>query len=143
MAIEHVNSSEYLVPIEGFTHAATVDVGGARWVFVSGLTARNAQGEIEGVDVAEQTRLILTSLRAILAEAGAELSDVVRLVTYLVDIEEYPALNEVRRQFFGEAMPAETSVQISRLYDRLQLVEIEATAVVARRTRRARRSPVA
>ncbi|MGY2876130.1 2-iminobutanoate/2-iminopropanoate deaminase [Marmoricola sp. URHA0025 HA25] len=132
MAIEHVNSSQYLVPIGGFTHAVTVDVAGAKWVFVSGLTARNADGEIQGVgDVIQQTRQILTSLRTILADAGAGLGDVVRMVTYMIDIEEYSAFNDVRREFFGDVLPAETSVQISRLYDRQQLVEIEATAIVA------------
>lgn len=133
MAIDHVNSPSYRVPLPGFTHAVTAEVSGATWVFVSGLTARDATGAIRGVgDVAVQTRQVMTSLEAVLAEAGAELGDVVRLVTYLVDITDYATMSDVRREFFADPLPAETTVQAGSLYDPRQLVEVEATAVVVR-----------
>lgn len=133
MAIDHVNSPDYAVPLPGFTHAVTAEVAGATWVFVSGLTARDATGGIQGVgDVAAQTRQVMTSLESVLAEAGAGLGDVVRLVTYLVDITDYPTMSAVRREFFAEPLPAETTVQAGGLYDPRQLVEVEATAVVVR-----------
>lgn len=125
-----INVEDYHVPVAGFTQAVQV-AGGGRMVFVSGLTARQADGGVAAAgDPAGQTREILRSLQRILAAAGASLDHVVRIVTYLVDIDHHPAVHAVRREFFGDEPPASTSVQVVRLYDERQLVEIEATAVL-------------
>jgi enamine deaminase RidA (YjgF/YER057c/UK114 family) len=123
-----VNSPAYGVPLAGFSHAVRVPRG-ADLLFVSGLTSRTADGDIvhEG-DIAGQTRQVITNLRAILAEVGADLGDVVRIVTYLRNIEDHAIVHAVRREFFGDAPPASTTVEISRLFDERQLIELEATA---------------
>ena len=124
------NVSSYHVPVAGFTHAVQTPAEG-NLVFVSGLTARTADGGIaaEG-DPEGQARKILQSLTAILAEAGGTLDDVVRIVTYLVDMGHHQAIHAVRREFFGDEPPASTTVEVSRLYDERQLLEIEATAMI-------------
>lgn len=123
------NIPEYHVPVEGFTQAVeAADVGSM--IFVSGLTARQADGGVAAVgDAGGQARAALSSLEAILAGRGAGLDDVVRIVTYLVDINDHSAVHAVRRELFGDEPPASTTVQVVRLYDERQLVEIEATAV--------------
>lgn len=124
-----VQVEDYHVPVAGFTQAVVTDPG--RMVFVSGLTARQADGSVAGVgDAAAQTEQIMASLARILAEAGAGLGDVVRMVTYLVDIADHPKVHTVRTAHFGGRPPASTSVEVSRLYDERQLVEMEFTAVV-------------
>lgn len=132
MGVSRFASPAYHVPVDGFTQAVKVSAGGATWLYISGLTARDRTGEVlhEG-DAAKQARQVLISLREILAEAGADLSDVVRIVTYLTNIDDHSAVHAVRREFFGNQPPASTSVQVSRLYDKRQLLEIEATAVLA------------
>ncbi|HET8590562.1 MAG TPA: Rid family hydrolase, partial [Nakamurella sp.] len=104
---------------------------GGTMLFVSGLTARLADGTVACLgDPAGQTRIILSALRDILREAGGELTDVVRTVTYLMDINDHSAVHVVRREFFGEQPPASTTVQVTRLFDERQLLEIEATAII-------------
>ena len=61
---------------------------------------------------------------------GGSLDDVVRVVIYLVDMEYYPIVHRVRSEFFGDEPPASTCVQVSRLYDTRQLIEIEASAII-------------
>lgn len=130
MTRDAYNIPEYLVPVDGFTTAVQVSEVG-KMVFVSGLTARQADGSVAAVgDAAGQAREIMLSLQRILAVAGASLDDVVRIVTYLTDIDDHPAVHAVRREFFGDEPPASTSVGVVRLYDERQLVEIEATAVL-------------
>lgn len=130
MSRDAYNIPEYLVPVDGFTTAVQVSNVG-KMVFVSGLTARQADGSVASAgDAAGQAREIMQSLRRILAVAGATLDDVVRIVTYLTDIADHPAVHAVRREFFGDEPPASTSVGVVRLYDERQLVEIEATAVL-------------
>ncbi len=125
-----VNSQKYHVPVAGFTQAVRAPRG-ARLLFVSGLTARQANGDVAHVgDIAGQTRQVLTNLQNILEEAGATLDHVVRIVTYLRNIEDHPAMHAVRREYFGDEPPASTTVEISRLYHPDQLIEVEATAAL-------------
>jgi enamine deaminase RidA (YjgF/YER057c/UK114 family) len=101
------------------------------FVFISGLTARAGDGTIVAVgDIRGQTRQVLENLKLILSDLGGTLDDVVRIVTYLKNMEEHPAVHAIRREYFGDAPPASTSVEISRLFDERQLIEMEATAII-------------
>lgn len=131
MARVRIQSTTYLLPIEGFSQAVYAAHDGTP-LFVSGLTARASDGSICAVgDAAEQTRIILRSLREILLTAGGDIDDVVRTVTYLTSMDDYDAVHAVRLEVFGKVQPASTTIQVSRLYDERQLLEIEATAVIA------------
>ncbi len=125
-----VASDRYQVPVRGFTQAVEAPAGG-RLLFVSGITARRADGAIVGEgDIRAQARQVYESLRLILAEAGGTLDDVVRTTTYLRRMEDHAAMHEVKLEVFGERLPASTTVQIVRLFDERQLIEVEATAVL-------------
>lgn len=125
------NIAAYHVPVDGFTQFVEVTSPG-RMIFVSGLTARQSDGTVGAVgDPAGQARLIMRSMQTMLEGVGASLDDVVRIVTYLTDIDDHAAVHQVRREFFGDEPPASTSVGVVRLYHPDQLVEIEATAVLA------------
>ncbi len=125
-----VHCAGYSVPVRGFTQAVRAPTGGTL-LFISGLTARRADGTIvaEG-DVRGQAHQVYENLKIILAEAGATLDDVVRTVTYLRRIEDHPIVHGVKLEYFGDHPPASTSVQVVRLFDERQLLEVEATAVI-------------
>jgi enamine deaminase RidA (YjgF/YER057c/UK114 family) len=116
------------VPISGFSHAIRA-AGGGDLLFVSGLTARTADGTIvHPGDLGAQARQVLENMRAVLREAGASLRDVVQIRTYVRDIEQWPAVQAVWPEYWGAVWPASTLVEISRLYDARQLIEMEAIA---------------
>ena len=127
-----VNSSAYHVPVVGFTQAVRAPADGD-FLFVSGLTARTADGTIvaEG-DIGGQTRQVLDNLRTILKEAGGSLDDVVRIVTYLRHADDHPLVHAIRVEYFGPQPPASTTVTVTRLFDERQLIELEATALLPR-----------
>ncbi len=128
-----VASARYHVPVPGFTQAVESPAAG-RMLFVSGLTARGPDGAIVGEgDIRAQARQVYENLRLILAEAGGSLDDVVRTTTYLRRMEDQPAAHEAKLEAFGEHPPASTTVQIARLFDDRQLIEVEATAVLQER----------
>jgi len=103
----------------------------ATFVFVSGLTARAPDGSIVGEgDIRAQTRRIFENLKSVLSESGATLNDVVRVVQYVRQMSDHPQMQEIKREYFGDHRPASTTVQVSRLFDERQLLEIEATAIV-------------
>lgn len=123
------NSPAYGISVPGFSHAVLAPPG--RLLFVSGLTARDEAGTIvcEG-DPEGQTRQILRQLEVILTEAGATLDDVMQCHTYARDIGSWPGVEAAWRDAFGDTWPTSTFVEVSRLYDDRQLIEIDAIAVV-------------
>lgn len=104
-------------------------VQGGELLFVSGLLARNAAGEVIGRgDMAAQIAQVGENLRACLEAAGASLADLVKTTTYVTDIDEFFRHADVRMRYFGAALPASTTVEVRRLSHPDFLVEIEAVA---------------
>ncbi|MCI0435710.1 MAG: RidA family protein [Gemmatimonadetes bacterium] len=103
-------------------------VGG--FVFTAGqipLDPSTMQGVQGGI--AEQTERVMQNLKAILEQAGASLSSVVKTTVFLADMNEFAAMNEVYGRWFGAHKPARSTVQVARL-PRDVRVEIEAIARV-------------
>ena len=69
---------------------------------------------VEG-DAAAQTRRVFDNLEAVLAGAGATLSDVVRAGVYLVDMGDFARMNEVFAARFGAHRPARSTVAVAAL----------------------------
>lgn len=116
-------------PVGQFTTAVVSPPGS--FVFVSGLTSRDENGEVFGVgDIRAQTRQVCEKLRDTLREAGADLSDVVSVLVHVRDMNDFEAIHEVRREFFPVDPPASTMVEISRMVDERSLIEITATAII-------------
>lgn len=87
---------------------------------------------IVGTSAAEQTEQIMANLAAVLGAAGAGFGDVVKTTIFLLDLEDFAAVNAVYgKRFEGIAPPARSTVQVSRL-PRDVRVEIEMVALLGR-----------
>jgi 2-iminobutanoate/2-iminopropanoate deaminase len=99
-------------------------------VFASGqIPIDPATGQFVPGGVAEQTEQVLKNLTAVMAAAGVGMDQVVKTTVFLLDMEDFAAMNEVYGRFFGTAPPARATVQAARL-PRDARVEIEAIAVL-------------
>jgi len=87
-----------------------------------------ATGSLVPGSVADETRRVLANLRAVLAAAGLELTSVVRTTVYLVNLTDFPVVNQVYAEFFPAPSPARSTVQVAAL-PREARVEIDAIAV--------------
>ena len=102
-----------------------------RLVFVSGQGATDpATGQIAGPDVATQTAQCLANVETILKAAGSSLQHVLRCGVFLVDMAEFPQMNEVYARVFGEHKPARTTIQAAALPGKGLRVEIDAIAYI-------------
>jgi len=101
------------------------------FLFVSGqIPLDPATGALVDGDVRAQTRRVLENLSAVVAAGGASLDRVVKTTVYLVDMNDFPAMNEVYATFFGAPAPARATVQVGRLPKDVR-VEIDAVAHLA------------
>ena len=81
------------------------------FVFVAGQGPINpATNEIELGDIRSETRRTLRNIDAILHASGSSLRDAVRMGVFLADLADFPAMNEVFREFFPENPPARTTI---------------------------------
>src|SRR3954466_3673887 len=77
------------------------------FVYVSGQVPRDpATGALAGDDIATQSRAVLANIRRVLESAGATTADVVSVIVYLVDVDDWGAFNEVYKEFFTEPFPS-------------------------------------
>jgi enamine deaminase RidA (YjgF/YER057c/UK114 family) len=116
-------------------YSPVVTVRGGTTVYVSGLVARDKQGNVIGKgDMAAQIRQVGENLRLSLEAAGATLKDLVRTCTYVTDIDEFFKHVDMRQRYFGEALPTSSTLGVSRLSHPDFMVEVEAFAVIEERT---------
>jgi 2-iminobutanoate/2-iminopropanoate deaminase len=112
---------------EPLSHYADAVVAGDT-LYVSGIVPVDASGELVGDDVVAQARQVFAIMERVLAAAAATPADVVKVTVYLLDIDDRPLINPVRQEFFGDARPASTLVEVSRLVVPGARLEIEAIA---------------
>lgn len=79
--------------------------------------------------VAAQTRQVLRNLEAALALAGADLTHVVKVTTFLTNAHDFAAYNEAYVPFFPSDPPARSTIVVAALAHPDMLIEIEAVAV--------------
>lgn len=97
-------------------------------LFLSGQIALGADGTLHGETAAEQTPQVLANIGALLAAAGCRPDNVVKTTIFLKDMDDFAAVNAVYGEFFGEAKPARSTVEVARL-PKNALVEIEVIAL--------------
>src|ERR1700758_3996277 len=108
------------------------------FLFVSGTSSRRADNTIAGAEVDEfgtthldirmQTKAVIENVQDILKSAGAQLSDVVEVTTYLVNMNDFAGYNDVYGEFFSHEGPARTTVAVHQLPHPHLLIEIRAMA---------------
>ncbi len=86
-----------------------------------------ASGEIVGSDAKAQTRQVLANLQAVLTAANFSAADVVKTTIYLVDINDFSAVNAEYEKIFDASKPARSTVAVAAL-PRGARVEIDAIA---------------
>jgi len=124
-AIVRISTNAPWEPIAGYSRA----VKAGDWVVVSGTTATGAQGGLVGAgQMYVQAKQAIANLAAALGTLGLDLRHVVRTRIFVTDITRFDAVARAHREAFGEARPASTMVEVSRLVHPDMLVEIEADA---------------
>jgi len=130
MAKRQIRSDKLAQPSGVFSHATTIEAKG-RLVFISGMTARKADGTMAGIgDIEAQTRQVCENLKAAVEAAGGTMDDICRVDVYIRNMEQFAGIHKVRREYFKEPLPASTMVEVSKFTSPDALIEISAIAVL-------------
>lgn len=104
---------------------------GQGMLFISGQVCLDpVNGELRNKDIQDETHQVMHNLKAILQEAGADFSNVVKTTIFLTDMKQFGEVNAVYGKYFDKEFPARETVQVSAL-PRMVNVEISMIAVIS------------
>jgi 2-iminobutanoate/2-iminopropanoate deaminase len=131
MPKQQITSEKLSRPSGHFSQATMIEAKG-RLVFLSGMTARKADGTMAGIgDIEAQTRQVCENLKAAVEAAGGTLDDICRVDVFIRNMEHFDAIHKVRREYFKPPAPASTMVEICKMTSPEALIEINAIAALA------------
>jgi len=132
MSLKLINPSSLGAP-RGYSNGVLASPGGAL-LFIAGQIAWNERKEIVSTDFVEQFAQALTNVIMVVREAGGTPEQIVRLVIYVTDKNEYCArqheVGERWRALVGHHFPAMALVEVKGLLEDDAKVEIEGIAVL-------------
>ncbi|MGD7046452.1 RidA family protein [Jeotgalibacillus proteolyticus] len=97
--------------------------------YSSGQIPLTAEGTLVEGAIEGQTHQVFSNLRAVLEEAGASFSTVVKTTVFLTNLENFAAVNEIYSEYFEDHRPARSCVEVSKLPKGAD-IEIEVVALV-------------
>jgi len=108
------------------------------FLFVSGTSSRRADNTIVGaeadalgatqLDIRAQTLAVIHNISDILSSVGANMSDLVEISSFLVNMNDFAGYNEVYNEYFNESGPTRTTVAVHQLPHPHLLIEMKAIA---------------
>src|SRR5438067_6143148 len=130
MTKRQIQSDKIRQPSGHFSQAIAIEARG-KLVFISGMTARRADGTIAGMgDIEAQTRQVCDNLKAAVEAAGGTMDDICRVDVYVRNMEHFDKIHKVRREYFKAPAPASTMGEVTKMTSPDYLIEINAIAVV-------------
>ena len=111
MAVEMLTSPSAPPALGPYSHA----VRAGDWIILAGQLGLDPSTGVlaEGVDA--QTRQALTNIKGILGDHAMSLHDVAKALVFVADLADFPVINGIYAEFFGDHKPARSTVQVAAL----------------------------
>lgn len=94
-------------------YSQAIEVNG--FVFLSGQVAKTPKGDSITDSIEAQTRQVMENLKAVLAEAGLDFTNVVRTEIFVTNMSDYAIVNKIYESFLSEPYPARFTVGVKEL----------------------------
>jgi 2-iminobutanoate/2-iminopropanoate deaminase len=127
---KHLNPKNFTERMGAYSDGVKVSIGDKEMIFVTGQIAKDDKGDaVAPDDIQAQTRFVFENIKKILAEGGASIDDVVKAVIYVTDMSKYKEISAIRNEYFKNAKPVSTLVEINKTVKEGCDVEIEVIAM--------------
>ena len=110
-----------------YSHGAEVKAG-SNLLFMSGQVGRTLPDGDLLPDFEGQIRQTYINMKAVLDDAGMDLTNIVKMTTYITDRNNLAAMREIRKEILGNHKPAHTLVIVAGLAFEEYLIEVDCTA---------------
>ena len=110
-----------------YSHGAEVKAG-SDLIFMSGQVGRTLPDGDLLPDFEGQIRQTYINIKAVLDDAGMNLTNIVKMTTYITDRNNLAAMREIRKEILGDHKPAHTLVTVAGLAFEEYLIEVDCTA---------------
>ena len=110
-----------------YSHGAEVKAG-SNLLFMSGQVGRTLPDGDLLPDFEGQIRQTYINIKAVLDDAGMDLTNIVKMTTYITDRNNLAAMREIRKEILGDHKPAHTLVIVAGLAFEEYLIEVDCTA---------------
>lgn len=118
-------------PVANYKIKMATRMESGRLLYIAGQVARDADGEVLGKgDIRAQAQQVFQNVRNVLQAAGGDLDDLLKITTYITNLDNFPAVAEIRSSFFQGTLPASTLIVVSRLAQPELLIEVEGMAAI-------------
>jgi 2-aminomuconate deaminase len=135
MTSENKTLKENAMPLGNYPHVKRI----GDFIYISGTSSRRADNTHAGatqdengvwcLNIAEQTRAVILNIQSILQSVGSDLPDLIDITTFLIDMKDFKAYNEVYSEFFNASTgPTRTTIAVHQLPHPNLLIEIKAIA---------------
>jgi enamine deaminase RidA (YjgF/YER057c/UK114 family) len=131
MKISRISSGSSFEAVAGYSRAIVVEHDGYAEVLISGVTGFDYAAMTIDDDQAAQTRQCFANIKSVLAQAGGDLSHVVRVRYLLTTVQQFGELAPIFGEYLGESRPAATALVCGLVDERMKL-EIEIDARIPR-----------
>jgi 2-iminobutanoate/2-iminopropanoate deaminase len=128
-------------PANGFAEAVVVHSAG-RTVYLSGNVGFDSDRTVVPGGIESEARATFANLAETLARAGGSREHIVKILAFIVNIDDYAGYAKVRTEFFGDALPASSTVVVKSFVVDAR-IEIEAVAFIPEPRGRARNADAA
>jgi 2-iminobutanoate/2-iminopropanoate deaminase len=85
------------------------------FVVTSGQIGIDDTGALVSKEFEDQARQTLNNVKEVLADAGMQITDVVKVTVFITDMKDWPTFNDMYAQFFGDHKPARSTVAVNAL----------------------------
>lgn len=107
-------------------YSTAVEANG--FIFLSGQLPVNPDTGGVIIDIRDATRQVLANIQSVITATGLTMSDIVKTTIFLKDISDFPVVNEIYAEYFPQAPPARSTIEVSNLPKGVP-IEIEAIAI--------------
>jgi 2-iminobutanoate/2-iminopropanoate deaminase len=97
-------------------------------LYVAGQQGRDANGKVEGMDIAAQTTNAIAAVKKVVEDAGFKMTDIVSVTLYITNLDDVPKMNEVYKALMPDPKAARATVQVAGLIGGAK-IEMSAIAV--------------
>lgn len=128
--MKELNNNLFPKPIGAYSNGLSIPIGDKKLIVLTGQQAIGIDGKaVFPNEPDKQTEFIFERIESLLNEAGATLSDAIKVVIYVTNMDDFSKISPIRNKFLGESRPVSTLVEVSRLTIPGCVIEIDLTAI--------------